>query len=460
MVVNSLSRHLVNQHKQMEPDDLYSFLSDPELIELIEQAKVTDDILDVITLSENQHSDMLAWCLSPGEGHGQGDSVIKDFLEAAHRESDNAIYDNKKFFRKWTPGRIRVSSFGSAFVTREFALKLKPTGHDDKRPGRLDLFLVDPQNKLLITIENKVGAQLTEGQLARYQTAVNDEIGCRPIFKDYEFAYIVLDRELGWYTNDQLSALGKRWVFLDYSWLEASARRARLQVERNNQAAQLLVAYCQKQTDWESPSEARLSELAGEIAGKHPHVIAALRELRGQGVPKWTPKTLDGLSGELTLFRTQHLRLCTLLTRSQGIASLQRKIRKDLDLAPDFIVNGRTWLAFTKPDIAALTVDESDWALSMNIYRQPRSADDKPRYTLRAVWRRASFDEAYGDEAALRRHFEGLLPDLKRFGSATVRRMVVARDLDENAALRRAGDLAGKLSDSLASWRAGPPFRH
>ncbi len=74
----------------MESDDLYSFLSDPELIELIEQAKVSDDILDVITLNENQHSDMLAWCLTPGEGHGQGDSVIKDFLEAAYRESDTA----------------------------------------------------------------------------------------------------------------------------------------------------------------------------------------------------------------------------------------------------------------------------------------------------------------------------------------------------------------------------------
>nr|WP_295784144.1 PD-(D/E)XK nuclease family protein [Rhodoferax sp.] len=442
----------------MEPDDLYSFLSDPELIELIEQAKVSDDILDVITLSENQHSDMLAWCLTPGEGHGQGDSVIKDFLEAAYRESDTAIYDNKKFFRKWTPGRIRVSSFGSAFVTREFAVKVDDRDQGEKRAGRLDLFLVDPQNELLIAIENKVCAKLTETQLARYQAAVNHEIGNRPLFKDYEFAYIVLDRELDWYTDAQLDALGKRWVLLDYTWLEASARRARLQVARNNQAAQLLVAYCQKQTDWESPSEARLSELAGEIAGKHPQVIAALRELRGHGVPKWTPKTLEGLGGELTLFRAQHLRLCNLLTRSQGIASLQRKIRKALALGPDDMANGRTWLEFSTPDIAELTIDDSFWALSINIYRQPKSDDDKPRYTLRAIWRRASFDVALGDEAALRRHYEVLLPDLKRFGSATVRRMVVARDLDEGAALKRAGELASKLSDSLSSWRASAVF--
>lgn len=443
----------------MESEDFYSFLADPELIELIEQAKISDDILDVIKLTENQHSDMLAWCLTPGEGHGQGDSVIKDFLEAAHRESSTAIYDNKKFFRKWTPGRIRLSSFGSAFVTREFAVKVTIPGQGEKRPGRLDLFLVDPQNRLLIAIENKAGATLTEAQLDRYQKAVNDEIGSRPIFKDYEFAYIVLDRELGWYTDEQFDALGKRWVFLDYSWLEASARRARLQVARNNEAAQLLVAYCQKQTDWESPSEARLSELAGEIAGKHPKVITALRELRGHGVPKWTPKSLEGLDGELTLFRTQHLRLCKLLISSVGIASLQRKIRKELALDPNCIVNGRAWLEFATPELAALTIEDCYWALSINLYRQSQSDDDKPRYTLRAVWRRASLDVTYGDEAALRRHFEGQLPGLKRFGSATERRMVVARDLDEGGALKRAVELAKKLSDSLSIWRATSALR-
>ena len=239
----------------MESEDLYAFLSDPELVELIEQAKITDDMLDVITLSENQHSDMLAWCLTPSEGHGQGDAVIKDFLVAAYQKSTHAIYDNKKFFSTWTPGRIRVSSFGSAFITREFSVKIPERDVDGKRGGRLDLFMVDPQNKLLIAIENKVGAKLTKVQLEDYQKAVASEIACRPLFKDYAFAYIVLDRELDWYSEEQLGELGKRWTLLDYSWLEASARRARLQVARNNQAAQLLVAYCQKQTDWESQSE-------------------------------------------------------------------------------------------------------------------------------------------------------------------------------------------------------------
>lgn len=434
----------------MEADDFYSFLSDPELIELIEQAKVSDDILDVITLGENQHSDMLAWCLTPGEGHGQGDSVIKDFLEAAYHVSESAIYDNKKFFRKWTPGRIRVSSFGSAFVTREFAIKVADPDSEGKRPGRLDLFLVDPQNKLLIAIENKVGAQLTEDQLARYQTAVNREIGGRPIFKDYEFAYVVLDRQLDWYSEEALEQLGKRWILLDYTWLEASARRARLHVARNNQAAQLLVSYCQKQTDWESPSEARLSELAGDIAEKHPVVIRALRDLRGYGVPKWTPKTLEGHSGELTLFRAQHLRLCSLLLRSQGIASLQSKIRRALALDDEQLEHGRTWLEFATTEMGNLTADEKVWALSINIFRPPKGDDEKPRYTLRVMWRRASLDAACGDEKDVRGRLEEVLPELKRFGSATVRRMVTDRELDAAQTLGRAVELAEELSALLA----------
>src|SRR5260370_712896 len=154
---------------------------------------------------------------------------------------------------------------------------------------------------------------------------------------------------------------------------------------------------------------------------------------------------LEGLSGELALFRAQHLRLCMLLTRSQGIASLQRKIRKALPLSD--MVNGRTWLEFATPDIAELTIDdESSWALSVNIRRQPNNDDNKPRYTLRAMWRRASFDDAHGNETDLRRHFEAVLPGLKHFSSATERRMVIAQSLDADAVLQRAVKLAQQLS--------------
>ncbi|WP_374664469.1 PD-(D/E)XK nuclease family protein [Ramlibacter sp.] len=234
----------------MRKEDLSEFMADAGLVKLIEAVKVSDDMLDVVELTENQHSDMLAWCLNPNEGHAQGDAVLKDLLIAAFAKGAACTYDNKKFFAEWTPARIRRTSFGSAFVSREFQISLP-----DMRRGRLDLFVVDPQNKILVVIENKVGASLTAGQLSGYWHRAKQDIGGRRAFQDFAFVFIVLDREIDGYTEESLSELGTKWCLLDYSWLEASAERARHHLARHNQAAQLLMSYCQKQTAWESVAD-------------------------------------------------------------------------------------------------------------------------------------------------------------------------------------------------------------
>ena len=77
---------------------------------------------------------------------------------------------------------------------------------------------------------------------------MSQQISNRRVFSDYQFAYIVVDRDLADYPEEHLKSLGNKWALLDYGWLEASANRARLHLERNNEAAQLLMAYCQKQT--------------------------------------------------------------------------------------------------------------------------------------------------------------------------------------------------------------------
>ena len=62
-----------------------TFLGDQKLSELCEVLKIGDDLLDVINLSENQHSDLLAWMFDPREGHGQGDQIIRDLLLAGSK---------------------------------------------------------------------------------------------------------------------------------------------------------------------------------------------------------------------------------------------------------------------------------------------------------------------------------------------------------------------------------------
>jgi len=421
----------------MTPEELYDFLSDPKLVDLIEQVKVSDDILDVIVLSENQHSDMLAWCLTPNEGHGQGDVVIKDFLIAAyHAAQGAATFDNKKFFAKWTPGRIRTSSFGSAFLTREFSIKLDGGNQN----GRLDLFLIDPSNEIIIAIENKAGAKLTESQLSGYYDAVKKEIGHRPVFSRYSFAFIVLDKELDSYDDEALAALGTKWALLDYGWLRAAAKRAKHHFDRNNQAVQLLLAYCQKQTAWEKPAEKALSELTAELAIKHEGVVSSIRQLMKLKLPEWTPGTLAGHEGELLLFFHQNHQLCRHLVQARGIGAVTVRLKKALpSLEPEQLEMGRTWLAFITHELQALmrTSDEAEWPLYVIVIREAKNTLDVSKFSVRFVWRKDHFDETC-DVDGLRQHFSKKFPALTRFENSGGRRLVIGKNLDAESAVQTA----------------------
>jgi len=435
----------------MNSDDFYAFLRDPKLIELIEQNKTTDDLLDVIKLGEIQHSEVLAWCMNPNEGHSQGDAVIKDFLEAAYFEGVDPIYDNKKFFAKWTPGRIRTTSFGAAFVTREFAVKVE----DGKKKGRLDLFLVDTQNKIFVTIENKAGAKLSAVQLEKYVAAVKQEVSSRPVFADYDQAFIVLDRDLKYYPDAHLNALSKRWTLLDYSWLRWSAERAGFQLARGKSAAQLLVAYCQKQSDWESPAEKRASELATDLALAHPSVVEEIRTIRTQSILKWTLKTLDGESGELTLFHSQYSEICKQLIGIQSIATIiDQLLRLPTSVSRGHIERGRTW--FDAIPSAALKWmqpgDDARWPMYVSLYRDAKaSRPDAPRFTLRLIWARGQFNSSV-DEDALRRHFATAFPSLTKFAASDRRAVVIARLLSLSEAVQRTKQLLEETNSRINSY--------
>lgn len=435
----------------MNPDELYDFLSDPDLTELIETNKTTDDVFDVVGLYENQHSELLAWCMNPNEGHGQGDAVIKDFLEAAYYAREGTIWDNKKFFQTWTPGKIRTTSFGAAFVTREFSLKVE----NGTQNGRLDLFLVDPQNKLLITIENKAGARLTGPQLDKYVQAVKNNIASKAAFNDYQEAYIVLDRQLSEYPDEHLAKLNKRWTLLDYTWLSASAGRARFQLERDSRSAQLLVAYCQRQTDWESEEEKRASDLAIDLAIAHPTVVNAMRDLDKQAMTDW--KLLDGHVGELTIFLSQHRSVCKKIIDIRGVATVVKQLVKAVPtLTSDYIDTGRTWLATTPPECAELMLSDEDavWPIYVNLFRVAKlSRPDAPRYNLHLVWVKNAFDSARYDEAALRPHFAKSFSDLSTFATSNVRRVPIAENVNPEAAI---GEIKKLLANLVACMRDAP----
>jgi hypothetical protein len=177
----------------MNPEEIYASLqelmADPRLVALCELQKTGDEILDVISLTENQHSDILAWLLDSREGHGQGDEILRDFLIsasaiAARGESGlDGRGTTAKFFAEWPPSRLRTYSFGSAFVARELGIAAKE---------RVDLFVIDEQNKFILIIENKAGAAHGEDQLGRYRTQFMQVASDNPRLREYHQVYLAL----------------------------------------------------------------------------------------------------------------------------------------------------------------------------------------------------------------------------------------------------------------------------
>ncbi|UUE37889.1 PD-(D/E)XK nuclease family protein [Pectobacterium aroidearum] len=393
----------------MDAQEFYDFLTDEQLLELREKLRTSDNILDVINLTENQNSSMLAWCLNPNEGHCQGDAVIKDFLSAAYfagYETNKAA--NKKFFEEWPPGRIQTTSFGSAFMTCEFSISDKV---GSKR--RLDLFLIDPKNRFIVTIENKVGAKLSGDQLDDYYEAVQRNFANKTVFKGYKFAHVVLDKKLDTYSEEKLAGLGDKWALLSYQWLERAAQRARLQLQNNNAAAQLLMAYCQKQAQWQDPNEKHMSELSAQLAAKHESVIDRLSQLKKLKPVDWKPVHLEGLEGEALLFVQQNDQLCNHLIQVKGISGILVTLRKAFpQLTDDHLEIGRNWLNITMPSILALRrPDNSYWPFYVNIIWE---SEPKLSFTILLVYYEGSISKELCDVPKLRELLISHYPDLEK----------------------------------------------
>ncbi|MBA1259715.1 PD-(D/E)XK nuclease family protein [Pseudomonas oryzihabitans] len=433
----------------MDAHELYSFLRDPQLLEVIELSKISNNIFDIIKLGENQNSSMLAWCMNPNEGHAQGDAVIRDFLESAYTASEGCTYDNKKFFAEWTPGRIRTTSFGAAFVTRELSIKVD----DGTANGRLDLFLVDPQNKILIAIENKVKASLNATQLEKYVAAVKTQLSSRKVFAEYHLAFIVLDKDLEAYTAEQLGALGKRWALMDYQWLELSANRARHNLTRGNQAAQMLAAYCQSVTNWEDPARKEIAEMMADLVLSHPTVIECLRKLSSTAMNSWVGSTLEGHEGELNIFLAQHKVVCQKLISIKGLASLLPTLKKAMPSLPiDCIEEGSYWFAI-KPPSAKKIQREYSWAIYIDLYRLNQISTAKvPKFNVKLVWVKSAFDPSTCSEAALRSYFDSDFKELGKRASSDRRRIMLAEHVSPTQAITVAAETIEKLERGLQKY--------
>ncbi|MCA7014353.1 PD-(D/E)XK nuclease family protein [Dickeya dadantii] len=377
----------------MDEHTFYTFLEDKHVIELQELLKTSDDILDVITLTENQHSHMLAWCLNPNEGHGQRDAIIKDFLTAAYYASAEHKYDNKKFFHVWTPGVIHQASFGSLFVCREFNIV---DLHEKRR--RLDLLLIDPHNKFIVTIENKAGSTPDVDQLNDYHAAVKNALTRNACFHAYKFLFVAIDKWFNPSADNAFVSQANRWAFMNYQWLDKAAYRARLQSENHHAAVQLLLSYCQKQTDWQSPVEQKISELSATLAIRYAPLVEHFYRQKDQSPVQWRASTFTGIDAEILLFLQQHRPLCDKLIQSRGIAGVLVNMKKALpDLQGDDgsynLQISRTWFNFVTDAMLEISA-ETYWPIYVNIFRE-KGENARHRFGLRVFYAEAYLNEAF-----------------------------------------------------------------
>ena len=409
-----------------------TLLCDPRLSELCEILKISDDILDVINLSENQHSDFLAWLFDPREGHGQGDQIVRDLLISARQTAAECGLDGRsttsRFFAEWPPSRIRTASFGSVFTARELGLKATE---------RVDLFVIDPDNKFVLLIENKAGTAHSEVQLDSYRSSWQEAVTSNAHLKDYSSVYIALDRDFlsGYWSERPSSAY---WLHLGYDWLKASADRALLHLERGNAAARLVVSYCNRQTDWESPSNKRAITLAAELHQSHSYAVRHMLEANTGRLERYW---LKGGSSTQTVFMLQNKAAFTMLRDTQGMASIKETlVTKVSEFTRNNIEHARVWLDLCPPGWEQFEGD-SWWPVYFHVRYSDRT---KTKYDIALILDVGhAKSETEGEQ--LREHLKVFDERFSKRQGTSLRKVVLDQGLGSVELIRKLEDHSARL---------------
>lgn len=296
------------------------FISDPQLAKLIDIFKKTDNIFEIIDHGENQHSEILKWLFDPREGHGQGDAIFKDFLIAAYWAAKDNVHSNKDFFEIWTPSKIARSGFNSIVLYREFMLPSK---------RRLDLILADFDNKIIVVIENKRGANLGDEQIKSYYEEVSREIRNRPVFKGFSTAHVVLDQYHNFEGECSDTDPRNRWAFLDYQWLKASARRAEFQLKRGNISSALVISYCQSQCDYVSEEEKETDAILAKLANDYRELMQEFASISSMDLINLKPSELNQIRGEMWLFAQHYSDLVERISEKTHLSYIESRLQEE-----------------------------------------------------------------------------------------------------------------------------------
>lgn len=152
---------------------LKEFINDKEAQEkfnAIKNSVMDFNIFEITGLGnqEIKHSNTLAWLFGDNE-HGLKYQILERFLKFTLENDNNTSesYENLEKYLKIQEKNIRIF----------------------RESHNIDLLLIDENNKLVITIENKVEADESEKQLPRYRKFIDNK------FKKFKRIYIFLTKD-------------------------------------------------------------------------------------------------------------------------------------------------------------------------------------------------------------------------------------------------------------------------
>lgn len=180
---------------------LKEFINDKEAQEkfnAIKNSVMDFNIFEITGLGnqEIKHSNTLAWLFGDNE-HGLKYQILERFLKFTLENGNNTSesYENLEKYLKIQEKNIRI--FRESY--------------------NIDLLLIDENNKLVITIENKVEADEGEEQLLKYRKFIDDK------YKDFERIYIFLTKD-GHSPKDKSEQ--SQWLTVTYKMIGESIKYA------------------------------------------------------------------------------------------------------------------------------------------------------------------------------------------------------------------------------------------
>jgi hypothetical protein len=425
-------------------EQFHEFLSDANLALAIESVKRVDDVFEIIEPNETQHSCILQWLFDPREGHGQGEEIFKDFLNAVY-DVDSESDTHQSLFKSWTPSRIAVSGFQSLIVVREKAILGK---------GRQDLLLVDPIHKFVILVENKSGSRWTSAQLTDYRTQLEALTKSKQPYDGYKTALVLLDR-----FKDEVASGDeelRRWVYIDYTWLEKAARRAEARASRNGDLGhQLVISYCRRQAGYESTEERKLDDILANLNQAHRDVVLSIAVARRTKRPERTHLLLNDIESLIWVWTHQNRDLSRMLENQKPLAFLKGALGKTFGDCLDYDVRKKTMYVIDKSwGSFRDSTDSSYWPISIKVRDTSRSdggvLPGKRKYLVAVeFWPRFVKDHLVDEMRAVLSKLYG--KEVLKFADANVRRLGRQKDVTEDQLHEEVSEMLAALQSALHS---------